>query len=382
MNRLFERNLQRMLPVAITWAAVTFVSRAKAAPPADTPGVPSNRADAPAADAPTSGTAPESAQLLEARETFRLGAALAQQGQWLNALAAFQRSAELKPHAVTTYNIAYCERALGRVTRAYRSFSAVLRASVQDPDSGVPPDMHAQVRAYLAESKEQLVRVTVALADPRLPLRVDGRSLVRVQEIEERLVFTPGSEESASESRLPPVFELWLDPGTHVFVTGQANEATAVESHVFKAGTTGALRIPRSALVRRRPPLPSAARDGRPSPRAAPDRRPAVVAFGIGGLGLLGGSVFAALALKDKSELDAEACPDRQCPPAHADKMREMKRFSHFATVGLGVALAGAGVGTYFWLSANGASSSKPSERQPAVTACVGPRSLGVSGRF
>ena len=195
-------------------------------------------------------------------------------------------------------------------------------------------------------------------------------------------MFTPASEESASDSGLPPVFELWLDPGTHVFVAGEGTEAKAVESHVFKAGTTGALRFPASALVPRRRQLAPAASDRRPAPGVGLDRRPAVVAFGIGGVGLLGGGVFAALALKHKAELDAEACPDRQCPPEHADEMREMKRFSHFATVGLSVALAGAGVGTYFWLSANGARSSKPSERQPAVTASVGPRSVGVSGRF
>ena len=63
----------------------------------------------------TSAAAPEeSPQILQARDAFRLGSTLAKQGRWSDALAAFERSARLKEHPVTTYNLAYCARALGQ----------------------------------------------------------------------------------------------------------------------------------------------------------------------------------------------------------------------------------------------------------------------------
>src|SRR5688572_29232364 len=70
--------------------------------------------------------AAEDPTLVRAREGFLLGTALAREGQWLDALAAFERSARLRAHPVTTYNLAYCERALGRYTRAQQLFNLAL----------------------------------------------------------------------------------------------------------------------------------------------------------------------------------------------------------------------------------------------------------------
>src|SRR5947207_8021484 len=65
---------------------------------------------------------PEDSGVSAARDAFRQGSALARQGQWPEALTAFRRSAALKGHPITTYDIAYCERALGRYARASLHF--------------------------------------------------------------------------------------------------------------------------------------------------------------------------------------------------------------------------------------------------------------------
>src|SRR5437763_13972053 len=49
--------------------------------------------------------------------------------RWGEALAAFERSAELRPHALTTFNIGACERALGRYTRARVTLQKALGAN-------------------------------------------------------------------------------------------------------------------------------------------------------------------------------------------------------------------------------------------------------------
>src|SRR3954471_1195612 len=70
----------------------------------------------------------------QAREAFVQGAALARDAQWGAALASFARSARLRPHAWTTYNIAVCERALGKYVLARRSFAGALEQRVAEAD--------------------------------------------------------------------------------------------------------------------------------------------------------------------------------------------------------------------------------------------------------
>src|SRR6185437_8269134 len=93
----------------------------------------------------------------EAREAFRVGSALAKQAAWTDALASFERSAKLKPHAVTTYNIAFCERALGHFTRARHAFQHALDA----PATELPPNLRDEALGYLAEIEKRLARITI-----------------------------------------------------------------------------------------------------------------------------------------------------------------------------------------------------------------------------
>ena len=80
-------------------------------------------------------------QIATARQAFRRGAALAAEGRWRDALAAFEESASLRSHAKTTYNLGYCERAIGRPTRALRFFARRPRAH------GRPPRRDRHVRS-------------------------------------------------------------------------------------------------------------------------------------------------------------------------------------------------------------------------------------------
>ena len=65
-----------------------------------------------AAPAPAQSEADDEPTVL-ARKEFLEGAALVRAERWGEALAAFERATKLKPHAVTTFNIAQCERAMG-----------------------------------------------------------------------------------------------------------------------------------------------------------------------------------------------------------------------------------------------------------------------------
>src|SRR5262249_46268244 len=97
----------------------------------------------------------------QARSLFAEATALARSGDWAGALARFRLSAQLRPHAVTTYDIAYCERALGHRTRARALFRAALAARDARGQLELPADMLEAARGYAAELERGIARVDV-----------------------------------------------------------------------------------------------------------------------------------------------------------------------------------------------------------------------------
>ena len=57
------------------------------------------------------------------RQLFAEGTERVRNADWAGALASFERSAALKPHAITMYNIGACQRAIGSYTRARVTFA-------------------------------------------------------------------------------------------------------------------------------------------------------------------------------------------------------------------------------------------------------------------
>lgn len=140
----------------------------------------SSTASAPQATAPTgpadtraAASAEDDSVTLQAREAFRLGSWLAKEGQWNEALAAFERSAHLRAHPVTTYNIGYVERALGHYTRAQRSLNRALAEKAAGTGATLPESLVTAARGYLADIDQRLAQVSVDIAEqpPRKPYR-------------------------------------------------------------------------------------------------------------------------------------------------------------------------------------------------------------------
>ncbi len=69
----------------------------------------------------------------QARQAFKEGTAAVKAGQWSEALAHFEKASELKSAPIITFNIGYCQRALGRYVKARLSFREV----VEEP-AGMP----------------------------------------------------------------------------------------------------------------------------------------------------------------------------------------------------------------------------------------------------
>jgi hypothetical protein len=314
-----------------------------------------------------------------AREAFRLGSALARQGQWTEALAAFERSAHHHSHPVTTYNLGYVERALGRYTRARK----LLTMALEDSSGALPEELATQARGYLAEAERKIARVAVTVGDGVEGVTLGGRPLEILPGTPEgRPVLVAGTAEAGAPfAALPPAFDLLVDPGAHVLVLTPRNGSDIVRSETFEAGSQSLLRLevppptPSSEVARSEPM--GGADVGSSDADVSSGRTWAWIAYGLGGAGLIAGATFGGLAFA-QCDRDARAC-DTQ-----SDKDR-LGLYANAATIGFAVAGIGAVAGTVLLLTVPGESTEPRGPRQPDrgyAGVWIGPGSAGVAGRF
>jgi hypothetical protein len=321
---------------------------------------------------PASPGGPADPQIAEARDAFRIGSTLAKQAQWVDALAAFERSARLRPHAVTTYNIAFCERALGRYARARKSFARAIAA----PGGELPQALATESRGYLAEIEQRLVRAVITLTRPGAALAVDGRPLESAGGAPAHPTLVAGTRgPGPAEAVKAASFDLLLDPGTHVLLVSASGAPDAVVTRDFAPGTTPALTLgPTSGPVK--------LADATTRAGAGPGRRAgAAVAFGLGGAGLVVGAVMGGLALHQRSSLDAQCPTKSNCPASAQGTIDSMNHLASGSTIGFGVLVAGAGLGAVLLLTGTGGAKAAPA-RGATATPWIGPGSLGVRGAF
>ncbi len=313
--------------------------------------------------------APEAAPIDEARAAFVSGTELAKQERWQDALEAFERSAHLRPHPVTTYNIAYCERALGHYARAWHLFSVALGGAL-------PPDLERSARAYHDEAGSRIARAAVTIPSGAR-LGVDGKSLDAVGPD----TFAP-SDRAGDAKALPVRFLLVLDPGEHTFTLSESGKKMTRVRRTLASGDNSAIALELEPDPSpRRAPAPAThaleAPTERAPPRAARSYTLPIVAFGIGAAGIGVGTFFGIRALRDSAAL-ANACPDKTCPPEDSSRIDSAARDSLISDIGFAVGVAGAGAGVILLLGDNTSSPAAAAR----VTPWLGVGAVGARGRF
>jgi hypothetical protein len=306
----------------------------------------------------------------EARDAFRTASALANQGQWAEALAAFARSSRLRPHTVTTYNIGFCERALGHLTRARRSFADALAPSDNEP---LPEDLATEARAYMAEIDGHLSRAVITVARGA-GVAVDGRPLEAGGASE----FIAGTREPGPpESVVTPTFTLVLDPGLHVITVSSQGGADAIVTREFAPGTVVSLTLGEpldGGRTARSPPAP----DKHPVPAT---RIAAGIAFGMGGVSAIVAAVFGGLAISEKGSLNSLCLKNGQfnpsgCPEGAQSEINRMNTFAAASTTGVVLAIAGTAAGAALLMIDHRRSSGG------SVSVGVGAGGAGLAGSF
>jgi hypothetical protein len=187
----------------------------------------------------SSARADDDAEKLEkARQLFAEGTERVKAAEWSPALASFERSAALKPHAITTYNIGACQRAIGSYLRARASFAEALKRN--EAAHELPDSLAGAARGYVAEIDRLVAHASVTVAPASALIAVDGAPLA-----------PDGPSRMAAGLRAPgpgeappsPSFELVLDPGAHVFVLSHKGFGDIVVNRTFGPASTMTLKL-------------------------------------------------------------------------------------------------------------------------------------------
>jgi tetratricopeptide (TPR) repeat protein len=119
-----------------------------------------------------------------------------------------------------------------------------------------------------------------------------------------------------------------------------------------------------------------------PPPAAAPNRTPAYVSWGIGGAAAIG-AVVTGIVAKGKYD-DAKSSSGCGSTPAGCtdDQISPIKSWALVSTVLTGVAVVGAGVGTYFYFAAKPPSAEQATGAMPRLTAGASAGGGGVSASW
>jgi hypothetical protein len=261
------------------------------------------------------------------------------------ACPALRESYRLDPQAGTLFTLAECEARAGRVASASAHFSAYLER-VGALSSAERQRQAARVQA--AEARREELRPLI----PRLTIRVvDGAP--------------PGSVLLLDGSQVPPVnwnVSLPLDPGKHQVELVLADGRSSSTELELLPGAALAVSVrppePPPPAASKPAPLPPPAAPAPPEPRGAlaqgaapvaPQRRGghrpwSYLAFGVGGAGLLTGSVAGAILISKRNTV-SDHCDGKLCDDAGYAATRDVAKLDTLANLGFGAGLLGALVG-------------------------------------
>ena len=193
---------------------------------------PARAQSAPSASTP-SASAPDDATT-RGRNAIVRGLKLARDEQWGDALTAFEEAAAARDAPLVEWNIAYCERALGRYVAARKTLQAV-----SSNTTGLDPSQIDDMKAYLAEFEKLIVRVAVQLDPPNATITVDGRPLFEGDAKDTYLGAVAPAGVGTPLGKA--AFTVLLDPGAHLFRAVREGHQDALLPKSYRPGETATL---------------------------------------------------------------------------------------------------------------------------------------------
>jgi hypothetical protein len=181
---------------------------------------------------PNAGSNDAAANATEAgRQAFLRGVGLAKAEQWSDALASFEEAAAARDAPLVQFNIAYCQRALGRYVAARETARKVVKSH-----DGLSQQQLDDAKAYLEEFERVIVQAHVTVEPGAAALTVDGRPLLQAGNVYLAGVSPPGEGKPLATSTAQTSIDVALDPGVHVFRAARAGHQDAILKYSWRAG--------------------------------------------------------------------------------------------------------------------------------------------------
>lgn len=322
---------------------------------------------------------PPAENVAAARSLGLQGIQLADSGDCKGAIEKLSRAEALYHAPSILGRLGECQVKVGQIVTGTENLNRVVREELAANAPKAFKDAQVRARGVLNAALPKIARLTVKVepADAKPQVLVSGATMPSALIGVERPT-DPGTHEVVVSA--PGYLE---QRSTVTLAEGGAQELTITlqkDPNAVEAAPPAPAPAPLTAAA---PPAPASDTGGKKS------NAPAYVALGVGGAGLLVGSITGFLALSKKSDL--KGCVDDRCPSSQKDELDSAKSMATVSTVGFAVGFVGVGVGVVLLLTGNQSSHAgltKPrlakQEKRPsvAVEPWFGGNSVGLNGTF
>jgi hypothetical protein len=299
----------------------------------------------------------------ENRATAR---ALAGQGQealdakdFTKAEDLFRRADGLFHAPTLLLGLARAQAGDGKVVESWEAYNRIIIEAVTSPPAFAKALEDAKKEIGSVEGRRS--RVTIAVTGPTSPSVTMDNSPVKSEALGVAFFIDPGTH-------TVQVSADGFNPATRTFAVAEGqteNVAITLEAAAVAAPT------PAPAVTA--PPPPAGGDAG----RHGASHVPAIIAFGVGGAGLVAGALTGLIAVGDHNSLKT-ACPDGKCGADEQTKLQSYHTMGLISTVGFIAAGVGVAVGTTLWI----VESKKTSPTSASVSPYIGFGSVGAVGTF
>ncbi|MDB4934202.1 MAG: hypothetical protein JWP87_1174 [Labilithrix sp.] len=254
-------------------------------------------------------------------------------------------AAKLYAQAPTlTLGLARTQAKLGKVVAAQESYNKIIREWGNNPSP--PPAFKDAVEAAKTEVvavSAKVASVTVNVEGPTAPqVTIDGQA-VPAAALGLKRPVDPGSHKVAATAD-------GYKPAETTFSVAEGGTAAATLKMEKAAG--GAAVVAGPGPTSGPGPSPTEPGADTSSSKGSMNKTLAFVAFGVGGAGLVVGSITGILALGKAGDLKTACNADKACPSAEQDNVDSYKTMGAISTVGFVIAGVGGVTGLVLLLTA------------------------------
>jgi hypothetical protein len=318
------------------------------------------------------------------------GLKLAQAGKCDEAIPKLDRAEKLHHSAIVLSRLGECEVSQGKLVEGTEMLRKVLREALPPNPSPALSKAYEHAQTTLDSAKPKIAGLTISVSAPQgteLHLTVDGQAVASTL-LDSELPADPGDH--VVEANAPG----FLKASARVTLSTADKKTVTLKLEVdpnapapAAASASDDSKVGAAAPAAQSDAGPRATTSAPPVPAQAPSHAAAYVSWGVGVVGVGVGTAFGLITLKDKHGLTG--CSSNVCPVSSRDSVDTAKRSGNISTIAFGVGGAGLLLGTVLYFSVGGASESQATSHSHRSfaglehgRALVGPGSVQLAADF